>query len=190
MRRFGRGQGQADFPTEQPSSCTCARLPAAHAYPCRTRNRQHSSSQGTRESHGLSRPRYRCLRSRPQLIVLAPPNRITRRSDFTRILKQGVRVGRRDVIAHVLVPSQPDLITLGGPRFGLIVGKSVGNSVVRHAVSRRLRAAARGLLADCDPAALIVVRALGGSANCSQPDLERQLSSAVSAAMRRIEATV
>lgn len=190
MRRFGRGQGQADFPTEQSSSRTCAWLQVAYAHPCGSRDRQHPSPQGTRESHGLRRTRYRSLRSRPQLIVLAPPNRITRRSDFTRILKQGVRVGRRDVIAHVLVPTPPDLVTSGGPRIGLIVGKSVGNSVVRHAVSRRLREAARPLLEECDPSAMVVVRALGGSATCSQPDLERQLSSAMTTALRRIETTV
>jgi ribonuclease P protein component len=121
---------------------------------------------------------------------LAPPNRITRRSDFTRTLKQGVRVGRRDVVAHVLKPAVPDLATHGGPRIGLIVGKSVGNSVTRHAVARKLRAAARPLLTRCDPTTLVVVRALPGSATCSEPELERQLAAAVTKAERRIETTV
>jgi ribonuclease P protein component len=121
---------------------------------------------------------------------LAPPNRITRRSDFTRTLKHGVRVGRRDVVAHVLVPDPADPVTYGGPRVGLIVGKSVGNSVVRHSVARRLRAAARPLLVHCAPTTLVVVRALPGSATCSEPELERQLAAAVAKAERRIEATV
>ena len=122
--------------------------------------------------------------------MLAPPNRITRRSDFTRTLKNGVRVGRRDVVAHVLVPETPDLVTHGGPRIGLIVGKSVGNSVIRHAVARRLRAAARPLVDRCDPTTLVVVRALPGSATCPEPELERQLASAVAKAERRLESTV
>ncbi|HEY9313600.1 MAG TPA: ribonuclease P protein component [Williamsia sp.] len=121
--------------------------------------------------------------------MLAPPHRITRRSDFTRTLKNGVRVGRRDVVAHVFRPSHPDLVTTGGPRIGLIVGKSVGNSVTRHAVSRRLRAASQLLLADCDPSTMVVVRALPGSATCSEPELEQQLVGAVSKAQRRIEST-
>lgn len=121
--------------------------------------------------------------------MLAPANRITRRSDFTRILKTGVRVGRRDVVAHVLVPADPDLVATGGPRIGLIVGKSVGNSVIRHAVARRLRAAARPLVQGLDPATMVVVRALPGSATCSEPELERQLVAAVTKARRRLETT-
>lgn len=122
--------------------------------------------------------------------MLAPANRITRRSDFTRTLKQGMRVGRRDVVTHVLVPSVPDLVTNGGPRIGLIVGKSVGNSVIRHRVARRLRAASRPLLDICEPTTMVVVRALPGSASCSEPELEQQLFSAVTKAQRRLETTV
>ena len=93
------------------------------------------------------------------------------------------------MVAHVLVPKTPDLVTYGGPRIGLIVGKSVGNSVVRHAVARRLRAAALPLVGRCDPTTLVVVRALPGSATCSEPELERQLTAAVAKAGRRIEST-
>jgi ribonuclease P protein component len=45
------------------------------------------------------------------------------------------------------------------PRVGLVVGRAVGNSVVRHRVSRRLRAAAAGELHRLPPSADLVLRA-------------------------------
>ena len=44
-------------------------------------------------------------------------------------------------------------------RVGLVVGRSVGNSVVRHRVSRRLRAAAREQLHRLPTSADLVLRA-------------------------------
>jgi hypothetical protein len=41
-----RGQGQADFPAEQPAPCPRARLPLAHAYPCRPCHRVWPAPQG------------------------------------------------------------------------------------------------------------------------------------------------
>ena len=39
-----------------------------------------------------------------------------------------------------VTPTPGDPGTVGGPRAGFVVGKAVGNSVVRHRVTRRLRA--------------------------------------------------
>lgn len=65
----------------------------------------------------------------------------------------------------------------GGPRFGLIVGKTVGNAVVRHRVARRLRhicsAAASALPVELD----VVVRALPGAATASSEELADQIDS-------------
>jgi ribonuclease P protein component len=44
-------------------------------------------------------------------------------------------------------------------RVGLVVGRTVGNSVVRHRVSRRLRAAAAGELHRLPPSGDLVLRA-------------------------------
>jgi ribonuclease P protein component len=49
-------------------------------------------------------------------------------------------------------------------RVGLVVGRSVGNSVVRHRVSRRLRAAAAEELHRLPPSADLVLRARPESA--------------------------
>ena len=39
-----------------------------------------------------------------------------------------------------------ELVSWGGPRYGLIVTKAIGNAVVRHRVSRVLRAVARDVI--------------------------------------------
>ena len=52
-------------------------------------------------------------------------------------MRKGVRAGSRTLMVHVY--ARPDQVIQGGPRFGLVVSKQVGNAVTRHAVSRKLR---------------------------------------------------
>ena len=61
-------------------------------------------------------------------------------------------------------------------RAGFVVGKSVGNSVVRHRVTRRLRAVVRGELPRLPASADLVVRARPEAATASSADLHRDLS--------------
>ena len=73
----------------------------------------------------------------------------------------------------------------GSPaRAGFVVSKAVGNAVVRHRVSRRLRHVVRPRLAELPPGAALVVRALPPSADASSADLTRDLDSALAAAQR------
>jgi hypothetical protein len=51
LRSNSRGQGQADFPAQQPASCTCARLPAADAYARGSGHRVGPAQQGPPLSH-------------------------------------------------------------------------------------------------------------------------------------------
>ena len=68
-------------------------------------------------------------------------------------------------------------VAWGGPRVGLIVSKSVGNSVVRHTVSRRLRAAAATVVPELDVADRVVIRALAGARDTGTVELAAQLRS-------------
>ncbi|WP_018177316.1 ribonuclease P protein component [Jongsikchunia kroppenstedtii] len=112
--------------------------------------------------------------------MLAPHHRLTRRSDFTRTLKFGVRANRRHFVAYVDRPEYaPGQVLVGGPRFGLIVGKSVGNAVTRHAVSRKLRAAAAGNT-SIDPQTMVVLRALPAAAQASSTILAAELAGVLS----------
>lgn len=113
--------------------------------------------------------------------MLAPHHRLTRRSDFTRTLKFGVRANRRHFVAYVNRPEYvPGEVLIGGPRFGLIVGKSVGNAVTRHSVSRKLRAAAAGYT-SIEPETMVVLRALPAAAEASSTTLAAELAGVLSA---------
>ncbi|WP_084523784.1 ribonuclease P protein component [Nocardia inohanensis] len=112
--------------------------------------------------------------------MLPEPYRLHRRTDFSRTVRQGRRIGRRDLVVHVLLhDEQSNLaapsVRVGGPRFGLIVSKAVGPAVVRHRVARRLRHICAGLAIDVPEGADIVLRALPGAADAPSAELERQL---------------
>ena len=61
---------------------------------------------------------------------------------------------------------------------GLIVSKSVGNSVVRHRVARRIRAVCSEHVEGWQPGDLVVVRALPRAASATFADLESDVAHA------------
>jgi ribonuclease P protein component len=73
-----------------------------------------------------------------------------------------------------------DLTRTGSPvRVGFVVSKAVGNSVVRHRVSRRLRHLVRDRLGTLAPGSTLVVRALPAAATASSAELGNDLDAAV-----------
>lgn len=68
------------------------------------------------------------------------------------------------------------------PRVGFIVSKAVGNSVVRHRVTRRLRAVMAARLAFLPPGTDVVIRALPRAAVASSV----VLAADVDRALRRV----
>jgi len=70
----------------------------------------------------------------------------------------------------------PGAVSPSGARAGFVVGRSVGNSVVRHRVTRRLRAAVRHELHRLPPTADLVVRARPDAAAAPFAVLHRDLS--------------
>ncbi len=68
---------------------------------------------------------------------------------------------------------------VGASRVGLVVGKAVGTSVVRHQVSRRLRAQLQQRLDRIPAGARMVVRALPETATAGSAALGRDLSRAL-----------
>ncbi len=63
-----------------------------------------------------------------------------------------------------------------GPRAGFVVGRAVGNSVVRHRVTRRLRAVVREELGRLPDTADLVVRARPEAATATSEQLHRDLT--------------
>jgi len=79
----------------------------------------------------------------------------------------------------LLTPESIENVRSGGPRFGLIVSKAVGNAVVRHRVARRLRHMCADAAGELPTAVDVVIRALPGAATADSAELDRQLRSAL-----------
>ena len=126
--------------------------------------------------------------------MLPEPYRLHHRADFSRTVRRGQRIGRRDLVVHALRheydgTSDPQraaaMIRVGGPRFGLIVSKAVGPAVIRHRVARRLRHMCATIVADLPAETDVVIRALPGAATADSAELLRQIR----AALRKLDLT-
>jgi ribonuclease P protein component len=118
--------------------------------------------------------------------VLPAQARLRRRPEFTAVVRSGRRAGRPTMVLHYLA-ERPTPAAGGatsgvaaGARAGFVVGKAVGNSVVRHRVTRQLRAAVREELHRLPPTADLVVRARPDAAGAGSAVLRRDLSAAMS----------
>jgi ribonuclease P protein component len=105
--------------------------------------------------------------------VLARANRVKTPDDFRQIMRRGRRSGGTLLVTHALRGES------GPVRFGFVVGRSVGNAVVRNRVRRRLRAIASGLLASVVPGTAVVVRALPPAAAGSFVELDGDVRKAL-----------
>ena len=82
--------------------------------------------------------------------------RLTSPQDFARTTKSGLRVTTQHFVGYLYInPASTD-----SARAGLIIGKSVGNSVRRHRVSRQIRHAIADHLSTFPTGSLIVIRGL------------------------------
>jgi ribonuclease P protein component len=115
--------------------------------------------------------------------VLPAQARLRRRPEFTAVVRSGRRAGRQTMVLHYLpdgarpVGDRASSGGVSGARAGFVVGRSVGNSVVRHRVTRRLRAVVRDQLHRLPPTADLVVRARPEAGTATSAVLERDLVS-------------
>ena len=112
--------------------------------------------------------------------MLPAQARLRRRPEFTSVVRSGRRAGRPTLVVHYLAerpvaraggPQDPG----AGPRAGFVVGRTVGDSVCRHRVTRQLRHLVRDQLHRLPPTADLVVRARPEAAAASFGDLARDL---------------
>ncbi|AKK12195.1 ribonuclease P protein component [Corynebacterium uterequi] len=116
----------------------------------------------------------------PKRLKLSSP------TQFSRVMRKGRKAGSRTVVVHVYdrsAESSPLPANVGGPRFGLIVSKAVGNAVARHALSRRLRHVAAAMADELPSSYEIVLRALPAAATATS----HQLAYDIAKALKRIE---
>jgi ribonuclease P protein component len=114
--------------------------------------------------------------------MLPQRNRLRRSADFTAVVRHGQRAGRGTVVLHLTPPGSDPQAT----RFGLIVGRGVGNSVVRHQVSRRLRGVLAGRADRFPVGSDVVVRARPAAATARSRELADDVDGALATVLRRI----
>ena len=117
--------------------------------------------------------------------MLPARNRMRRSAEFSLAVKNGVRAAQPDLVVHAR--RQGGQLPDPAAQVGLIVTKSVGGAVDRHRVARRLRHAARTVIAELDPGDRIVIRALPGSCGAPSSLLERQVKAGVRRAHELME---
>jgi ribonuclease P protein component len=103
--------------------------------------------------------------------------------EFSATTRRGRRTRVGDLVLYLGRSAETGEADTGAPdttKVGLIVGRTVGGSVVRHQVSRRLRAQLAGLLDQLPAGSRLVVRALPGAATAGSATLGRDLQLAVS----------
>ena len=116
--------------------------------------------------------------------MLPVGSRLRGAPEFAAVIRSGRRAGTRHLVVHVLGGA-----VLGGarevrPRAGFVVSAKVGNSVVRHRVTRRLRPLVRDHLTRLAPGTDVVIRALPAAATATSAELAADLRSGLAAAQR------
>jgi ribonuclease P protein component len=116
--------------------------------------------------------------------MLPAANRMRAAADFAHTTRRGTKVTRGSVVVYVATADDATGDDASAqPRVGLVVSKAVGNSVVRHRVSRRIRGAVRSLLPSLPGGSRVVVRALPGAE--ADRGLAQAISDAVSTGLAR-----
>jgi ribonuclease P protein component len=111
--------------------------------------------------------------------VLPAAHRLRTAADFTAVTRRGRRVRCGSVVVYLLAGPAQGAHSAGTRQAGLVVGKAVGGSVVRHQVSRRLRAQLSDRLDRIPGGAKLVVRALPETATATSAVLGRDLGRAL-----------
>ncbi|WP_257158997.1 ribonuclease P protein component [Corynebacterium cystitidis] len=120
--------------------------------------------------------------------MLPTAHKLASSADFRRTMKTGTRAGSRTLVVHQA--TRTGNILRGGPRFGLIVSKAVGNAVIRHRTSRRLRHICLGLVDKLDARTDIVIRALPAAGMATSAQLEQDFRAALRAALKKAQPVV
>ena len=101
--------------------------------------------------------------------MLPASARLRKSSEISAVLKSGARFSAKLVVLHVAQSSNEQT------KVAFAVGKNVGNSVVRHRVTRRLRHAMSPLLVTLPIGSQVVVRALPDSGKATFNQLSENL---------------
>ena len=108
--------------------------------------------------------------------MLPKQNRLTSTKDFQNVTKTGVRVYSDIAVIYALA----NPTSQKNSEVGLIVSKVVGNSVVRHKVSRHIRIVVKEILEKIPGNIQIVIRALPAITEKEFTEIQKILSESIS----------
>ena len=106
--------------------------------------------------------------------MLPASARLRKSSEISAVMKSGTRFSAKVVVLHVAQSTDKDT------KVAFAVGKNVGNSVVRHRITRQLRHAISPLVGSFPSGSHVVVRALPGANQASFAQLSENLEFAFS----------
>ena len=112
--------------------------------------------------------------------MLSAPHRFRHSADFSLTVRQGARAGRSNLVVHCLLRDVEEPV-----RVGFTVGATVGNSVLRHRISRQLREIIKPLISTLPVGTNVVVRALPGAAICGRAVLVDEVTKGLAAALKK-----
>jgi ribonuclease P protein component len=94
--------------------------------------------------------------------VLPADARLTSSSDFARATKSGIRVTSEHFVGYLYISpvTNTSKTNTATAKCGLIINKTVGGSVKRHRLARKVRHAVAPLIATLPTGSLLVIRAL------------------------------
>nr|WP_261567072.1 ribonuclease P protein component [Frankia gtarii] len=111
--------------------------------------------------------------------MLPEGSRVRTRAEHARVGTAGRRIRSGPLVVHSLWTTSGE-----SPRAGFVVGRRVGNAVVRNRVRRRLREQVRARLGQLPAGTMLVVRALPEAASASSELLGQALGDALARAAR------
>jgi ribonuclease P protein component len=106
--------------------------------------------------------------------MLPASARLRKSSEISAVMKSGTKFSAKLVVIHVTQTSSEHT------KVAFAVGKNVGNSVVRHKVTRQLRHAITPLINNFPAGSHVVVRALPGASQATFTQLSENLEFATS----------
>jgi ribonuclease P protein component len=111
--------------------------------------------------------------------MLAKTARISNSADFAKATKSGLRSTTNSLVGYLHLSNSGE-----SARCGLIINKSVGNSVVRHSVARKIRHIIADNLFSLPAGSLLVLRALPAA---NSADLKNEATELISKLVKKAE---
>ena len=105
--------------------------------------------------------------------MLPTVHRLRTRTDFSRVMRARSRASAGCLVVHVNSAGDAPA------RMGLVISKTVGGSVIRHRVARRLRVVVAGRISSWPMGVDIVIRALPDAASADLTRLGQDLDRAL-----------